>query len=284
MESAAGFSPIRHTTLDDVEKDGSVRLDGKIAVISGGGSGIGAATARLFAEEGASVVVTGRRPEPIQEVAAAISGLAVPGDAADPNHARDAVGAAIQNFGGLDIVVVNHGTGWGGSPGTMTDEAWRATLDANLTGSMNLVRASIAPMSERGGGSIVLVSSINGMTAFPGEAAYSVTKAAMIVLARSIAVDHADARIRANVVCPGWVHTPMADRTLDRLRDTRGIDLAEAYAMVTRFVPARRAAEPEEIAACILFLAGDEASYVNAAVLMADGGGQALDVSHIEFL
>ncbi len=261
-----------------------MRLDGKVAVISGGGSGIGAATARRFAQEGASVVVTGRRPEPIQAVAAAIGGLAVPGDAADPDHARDAVGAAIDRFGGLDIVVVNHGTGSGGSPGTITDEAWRATLDANLTGSLNLVRAAIAPMSERGGGSIVLVSSVAGLTAFPGEADYSVTKAGMIGLARSIAVDHATARIRANVVCPGWVRTRMADETIDRLKDLHGVDRAGAYAMVTRSVPARRPAEPEEIAACILFLASDEASFVNAAVLVADGGGQALDVSYAPFL
>jgi meso-butanediol dehydrogenase / (S,S)-butanediol dehydrogenase / diacetyl reductase len=261
-----------------------VRLDGKVAVISGGGSGIGAATARRFTQEGASVVVTGRRPEPIEAVAAAIGGLAVPGDAANPDHARDAVGAAIDAFGGLDILVVNHGTGSGGSPGTMTDEAWRATLDSNLTGSLNFVRAAIAPMSERGGGSIVLISSVAGMTAFPGEADYSVTKAAMIALARSIAVDHATERIRANVVCPGWVHTPMADSTMERLTDGRGVDRAGAYEMVTRSVPARRAAEPEEIAACILFLASDEASFVNAAVLVADGGGQALDVSHAPFL
>jgi NAD(P)-dependent dehydrogenase (short-subunit alcohol dehydrogenase family) len=179
---------------------------------------------------------------------------------------------------------VNHGTGWGGSPGSITDEAWRSTLDANLTGSLNLVRAAIAPMSQRGGGSIVLVSSVAGLTAFPGEVDYTVTKAAMIGLARSIAVDHAAARIRANVVCPGWVFTPMADTTLDRLKDTRGVDRAGAYAMATRFVPARRPAEPEEIAACILFLASDEASYVNAAVLRADGGSGALDVIAIPFL
>jgi NAD(P)-dependent dehydrogenase (short-subunit alcohol dehydrogenase family) len=260
-----------------------MRLDGKIAVISGGGSGIGGATARRFSQEGASVVVTGRRPEPIQAVAAAISGVAVPGDAADPDHAREAVGAAIDTFGGLDILVVNHGIGSGGTPGTMTDEAWRATLDANLTGSMNLVRAAIAPMSERGG-SIVLVSSVAGVAAFPGEADYTVTKAGMIALARSISVDHAAARIRANVVCPGWVRTPMADVTLDGLKETRGVDRADAYTMATRFVPAQRAAEPEEIAACILFLASDEASYVNAAVLMVDGGSRAVDVGAIPFL
>ena len=261
-----------------------MRLEGKIALISGGGSGIGAATARRFAREGASVVVTGRRPEPIGEIAAAIGGLAVPGDAADPDHAREAVGAALDTFGALDIVVANHGTGWGGTPGSITDEAWRSTLDANLTGTLNLVRAAIAPMTERGGGSIVLTSSVAGLSAFPGEADYSVTKAAMIALARSIAVDHADARIRANVVCPGWVHTPMADRTMDGLARDRGVERSEAYAMAARFVPARRAAEPEEIAACILFLASDESSFVNAAVLIADGGGQAVDVGGLEFL
>ena len=261
-----------------------MQLEGKVAVISGGGSGIGAATARRFAREGASVVVTGRRPEPIQAVADEIGGRAVPGDSGDPDHARETFTAAAESFGGLDIVIVNHGTGWGGSLGTMTDEAWHSTLDANLTGSFNLVRAAIAPMSERGGGSIVLVSSVAGISAFPGEADYSVTKAGMIALARSIAVDHADARIRANVVCPGWVRTPMADETLDRLKGTRGLGRAEAYAAATRPVPARRAAEPEEIAACILFLASDEASFVNAAVLVADGGGQAIDASYVPFL
>ena len=261
-----------------------MRLDGEVAIISGGGSGIGAATARLFAREGASVVVTGRRPEPIQAVADAVGGLAVAGDAADPEHARDAVRAATEAYGGLDILVVNHGTGWSGSPGSVTDEAWRSTLDANLTGSLNLVRAAIAPMSERGGGSIVLVSSISGVAAFPGEAAYSVSKAAMIGLARSIAVDHATSRIRANVVCPGWVRTPMGDEEMDWLAEERGVDRTGAYALATRSVPARRAGEPEEIATCILFLASDEASYVNATVLFADGGGRAVDVALVEFL
>lgn len=267
-----------------IKGGGLLRLSGKIAVISGGGSGIGGATARRFAQEGASVVVTGRRPEPIQTIATEIGGLAVPGDAADPDHARNAISAAIDAFGGLDILVVNHGTGSGGSPGTITDEAWHSTLNANLTGSLNLVRAAIAPMAERGGGSIVLISSVAGLSAFPGEADYSVSKAGMIALARSIAVDHATARIRANVVCPGWVRTLMADETMDRLKDVHGVDRAGAYAMVTRSVPSRRPAEPEEIAACILFLASDEASFVNAAVLVVDGGGQALDASYAAFL
>jgi len=259
-------------------------LDGKVAVISGGGSGIGAATARRFKAEGASVVVTGRRPEPIQAVASDIDGIAIAGDTADPDHARQAIDTAVEAYGGLDILVANHGTGWGGTPASITDEAWRFTLDANLTGALNLVRAAIPSLSERGGGSIVLVSSVAGLTAFPGEVDYSVTKAGMIALARSIAVDHAAARIRANVLCPGWVHTQMADETIDRVAQRRGIDLSSAYAAVTGAVPARRAAKPEEIAACILFLASDEASFVNGTVLVADGGGRAVDPSYVPFL
>jgi meso-butanediol dehydrogenase / (S,S)-butanediol dehydrogenase / diacetyl reductase len=261
-----------------------MRLEGKVAVISGGGTGIGAATARRFAEEGASVVVTGRRPEPILAVADAVGGRAVAGDAADPDHAREAVSAAVDAFGGLDILVVNHGTGWGGWLAEMPDEAWRSTLDSNLTGAFNFIRAAIAPMSDRGGGSIVLVSSVAGLRAFPGEADYSATKAGMISLARSIAVDHGDEHIRGNAVCPGWVHTPMADSTLGELGERHGVDLAGAYSLATRSVPVRRAGEPEEVAACILFLASDEASYVNGAVLVVDGGGHAIDAGAEPFL
>ena len=137
-----------------------MRLEDRVAIVSGGGTGIGAATARLFAREGASVVVTGRRAEPVQGVAAEIAGVAVAGDIADPSHAADAVEAAVSTYGGLDIVVANAGIGLGGSAAESTDEQWRRTIETNLTGQFSLIRAALPSLIERGGGAIVLVSSV----------------------------------------------------------------------------------------------------------------------------
>jgi meso-butanediol dehydrogenase / (S,S)-butanediol dehydrogenase / diacetyl reductase len=260
-----------------------VRLDGKVALISGGGTGIGAATARLFASEGASVVVTGRRPEPIEAVAAEVKGLAVAGDTTDPPHATEAVAAAVATFGGLDVLVANAGIGFGGSVGDVTDDHWRRTLDVNLTGPMVLTRAAVPAMLERGGGSVVLVASVNGLVGTTDSAAYGTSKAGLLGLARSIAVDYGPRGIRANALCPGWVVTPMADEEMDELGAAMGIGRQEAYDLATTDVPLRRPATAEEIASCCLFLASDESSIVTGAVLVADGGGLAVALDSVAF-
>ena len=260
-----------------------MRLEGKVAIISGGGTGIGAATARLFAREGAKVVVTGRRPEPLEAVAAETGGHAIPGDAADPDHAEAVVALATGAFGGLDIVVANAGLGFGGAAADVDDERWQRTLDVNLTGAFRLARAAIPSLLERRGGSIVMVSSVAGLVSGPGSAAYVTSKAGMNGLARSIAVDYGPSGIRANAVCPGWVVTPMGDGSMDELSSERGITRDEAYRLVTDHVPLRRPATAEEIAACCLFLASDEASIVTGITLVADGGSLAVDVSDLAF-
>jgi NAD(P)-dependent dehydrogenase (short-subunit alcohol dehydrogenase family) len=260
-----------------------MRLDGKVALISGGGTGIGAAAARLFAREGASVVVTGRRLEPIEAVAAEVNGLAVAGDTTDPSHATEAVAAAVATFGGLDVVVANAGIGFGGSVGDVSDEHWQRTLDVNLTGPMVLTRAALPAMLERGGGSVVLVSSVNGLVGTTDSAAYGTSKAGLLGLARSIAVDYGPRGIRANTLCPGWVVTPMADEEMDELGASMGIGRQEAYDLATTDVPLRRPATAEEIASCCLFLASDESSIVTGAVLVADGGGLAVALDSVAF-
>jgi len=258
-----------------------MRLEGKVAILSGGGTGIGAATARRFAVEGAGVVVTGRRREPLEAVAAETGGLAVAGDAADPSHAPQAVAAALERFGSLDIVVANAGAGFGGSAGEVDDGRWSRTLDVNLTGPLRLVRAALPTLLERGGGSIVLVSSVSGLVAAPDSAAYIASKHGLIGLARSLAVDYGPKGIRANALCPGWVITQMADEGADELAAMRGISREEAYRVGTEHVPLRRAANPEEMAACILFLACDESSYVTGATLVADGGTAIVDAGSL---
>ena len=258
-----------------------MRLEGKVAVISGGGSGIGAATARLFAEEGATVIVTGRREEPLREVAEATGGLAVAGDAGDPAHAETVAARAVEAFGGVDVVIANAATGDGRSVIDVDDKGWQRVLDVNLTGPLRLARACLPSMIERGGGSMVLVSSVIGLAASTDSAAYASTKTALIGLMRSIAVDFGPRGVRANVVCPGWVRTPMGDAAMESLTDVGDRD--EGYRLATRHVPLRRPAMPEEIARCCLFLASDDASIVTGAVLVADGGQTAVDLGGIAF-
>jgi meso-butanediol dehydrogenase/(S,S)-butanediol dehydrogenase/diacetyl reductase len=260
-----------------------MRLEGKVALISGGGTGIGAATARLFAREGASVVVTGRRPEPIEAVAAEVGGAAVAGDASDPAHAAEAVGSTVRLFGGLDIVVANAGIGLGGSAAEVTDEQWTTTIGINLTGPLFLIRAALPHLTARGGGSIVVVSSVSAIVSDNDSAAYAASKAGLLGLVRSVAVDYGPLGIRANAVLPGWIRTPMADESMEELAARDGLSLEGAYAAATTDAPLRRAGEPEEIAACCAFLASEESSFVTGASLVADGGSTVVDVAGLAF-
>lgn len=260
-----------------------MRLENKVAVITGGGSGVGAATARLFASEGAKVVVTGRRPEPIAAIAAEVGGTSVAGDTGDPAHAKEVVAKAVAAFGGIDVIVACAGVGIEAKVGDVDDEQWRRTFDTNLDGPMMLTRAALPVMLERGGGSIVLVASTNGMAAAPASAAYDVSKAGLIALARAIAVDYGPRGIRANALCPGWVMTPMGDESMDELGASKGVSRQEAYDLATGDVPLRRAGSAEEMAACCLFLASDESSIVSGTALIADGGGQAVELTSTPF-
>ncbi len=260
-----------------------MRLADKVAIVTGGGTGIGAATARLFAREGARVVVTGRRAERISAVAAEIDGLAVPGDAADPTHAAEVVHTAVDRLGGLDIVIANAGIGSGGAAGDTDDESWTRTLEVNLTGPLFLVRAALPALIRRGGGSIVLVSSVAALVSSTDSAAYVTSKTGLLGLARSVSVDYGPRGIRANTLCPGWVETPMGDESMDELALWRRTTREEAYRIATAHVPLRRPASADEIASCCLFLAGDESSIVTGATLVADGGATAAGVGTIAF-
>ncbi|QUR68133.1 SDR family NAD(P)-dependent oxidoreductase [Mycobacterium spongiae] len=261
----------------------SGRLADKIAVISGGGTGIGAATARRFAAEGARVVVTGRRREPIESVAADIGGVAVAGDTSETEHATAAVTAALTHFGGVDIVVANAGVGIGGDVLSVRDEDWQQMLDVNVTGAMKLARAALPALIDRGGGAIVNISSVSALSASPARVGYGVSKSALLALTRSMAYDYGRQGIRVNTVCPGWVRTPMADAAMDSLANAKDIDREEAYRRAAAHLPLRRVARPEEIAHCCVFLASDEASFVTGAVLVADGGGEIVGTGTLAF-
>jgi NAD(P)-dependent dehydrogenase (short-subunit alcohol dehydrogenase family) len=260
-----------------------MRLEGKVALVTGGGTGIGAAIARCFGAEGAGVVVMGRRREPIAQVAGAIGGVALVGNAADTGDARRAVATAVERLGGLDVLVANAAGEGGGALLDADEETWRAGLEASLATCVVIVREALPALIERGGSSIVVVASIAGLVAGPEMAAYTTAKAALLGLTRSLAVDYGPRGVRVNALCPGWVRTPMAEDEIDDLGARRGISREEAFGLATSQIPLRRPAEPEEIAAACLFLASSEASFVTGSVLVADGGSTAVDVSTLAF-
>jgi len=260
-----------------------VRLQGKVALIGGGGTGIGAATARLFAAEGAHVVITGRRPGPIASVAADVGGVAVPGDASDESAAAEAVRAAVDAFGGLDVLVVAAGGRGTGPAGDTAQAAMRESLESNVVTAFTLARAALPPLIERRG-AIVLVASLAAHAAGPSNAGYTASKHAVVGLARSLARDYGPLGVRTNAVSPGWVRTAMADREMDVLVEAgMAADREDAYRVATADVPLRRPAEPEEIARICLFLACEDSSYMNGTSIVADGGSSIVDVPTLAF-
>ena len=258
-----------------------MRLDGKVVLVTGGGTGMGAATARRFAAEGARLVVLGPEAEPLEAVAGDTGAVPVVGDAADDGDARSAVRAAVDSHGGLDAVVACAGAGGGGTVVDMDPEAFELSLRNNLKTAIATTRAAVPALVERGGGSIVLISSVGGLSAGAGIAAYGTAKAGLLGLMRSLAVDFGPQGIRANAVCPGWVITPMSEPLLRAWGEQRGLSFDQVLERVNSVVPLRRAAQPEEIASVCLFLVSDDASFVTGSVLVADGGQMAVNVGTI---
>jgi NAD(P)-dependent dehydrogenase (short-subunit alcohol dehydrogenase family) len=258
------------------------RFVGKVALVTGGGSGIGEACARLLAREGAHVVVLGRRRERVEEVARACGGTALACDASDAAAMDAAVATVRARHGRLDVLVANAGGFGQGACAETPDAAWRQAFDANLNTAFVSSRACLPALKESRG-NIVFVASIAALAAGPDVCGYTTFKHALIGLSRSVARDYGPAGVRANVVCPGWVRTPMADAEMAPLMAARGIDLDAAYAAVCADVPLRRPATPEEIAGVCAFLASSDASIVTGVVLAADGGSTIVDVPTLAF-
>jgi NAD(P)-dependent dehydrogenase (short-subunit alcohol dehydrogenase family) len=254
----------------------------KVALVTGGGTGIGAAVARRLAAEGYAVVVPGRRAAPIEEIAAEIDGLAVVADTGLVDDAERAVRETVERFGGLDALVCNAGIGGGGSLRDLDPATWDDVLRTNLTGAFLTCRAAIDHLAARRG-SVVTISSVSGLRASPESLAYCASKAGLLMLTQCMAVDHGPEGVRVNCVAPGWVRTPMADEDMDVLAERLGLDREAAYAETTVDVPLRRPASPEEVAATVAWLVSDDASYVNGAVVTVDGGHTPVDVAMVAF-
>ena len=261
----------------------SKRLEGKVALITGGGTGIGAAIARRFVASGASVALTGRRREPIAQLAAELNGLAVQGDTGNADDCAAAVTRTVAEFGGLDILIANAAILSAGSVTTLVEADWQDVMNVNVAGAMQIARAAVPAMVERGGGAIVTISSVAGIRSSREFSAYITSKHALIGLTKTLACDYGAQGIRANSLCPGWVKTSMSDGAMASLADRKGLTVEEARALTTQYTPLQRMGEPDEIAACAEFLVSDDASFVTGATLIADGGGHIVDIGTLSF-
>jgi NAD(P)-dependent dehydrogenase (short-subunit alcohol dehydrogenase family) len=242
-------------------------LHGKTALITGGSSGIGLATARLFAAQGAQVIITGRRKDVVDAAVASIGSAAtgLVGDVADIAH-HDAVAAELkQRVGGLDIYMANAGLNTINDSAQVSPEEFDAQFSANARGVFFGVQ-SVAPIM-RDGGAIIITSSIASQKVLDGHAVYAGSKAAIEAFARSWMVEFRARRIRVNVLSPGPVNTPILDK-LGIPPEQRG----DFERQVASAIPLGRLGEPEELASAALFLASDAGSFVNGVVLRVDGG------------
>jgi NAD(P)-dependent dehydrogenase (short-subunit alcohol dehydrogenase family) len=244
------------------------RLNGKVAVITGGASGIGRATAELFASEGARVVLFDRNTAAGEETVTAIRQASgevsfVRGDVTIGADAERAIEIARERYGQVDVLMNNAAISVGNSALDIDEPTWDWNFAVVLKGAYHFVRATLPHMRARHQGAIVNIASVNGMLAL-GEDAYSAAKAGLISFTQNLAVRYGAEGIRANVIAPGTVRTPIWQQQLERTPDV--------FERLTPWYPLGRVGEPEDIARAALFLASDEASWITGVVLPVDGG------------
>jgi NAD(P)-dependent dehydrogenase (short-subunit alcohol dehydrogenase family) len=260
-----------------------MKLDGKVALITGAGSGIGAAIAERFVADGAKICITGRRQEKLDEVAQSLpDGAAVTcaGDVTKLEDAQRMVVTAIKFAGKLDVLVNNAAIDPGGTTVVDVDpEEWHSVLETNLTGPMYLMKAAIPQMIKGSGGSIINIASLGGLRCLPGMPAYCASKAGLIMLTKQVALDFGPSKIRCNVVCPGGTRTEMLEKSLSPLGEVLGTDLEGVFDCISSMVPLRRTATPEEITGICTYLASDDSTFMTGSVLLLDGGAAVVDVA-----
>jgi NAD(P)-dependent dehydrogenase (short-subunit alcohol dehydrogenase family) len=253
-----------------------MNFTGKSVLVTGSTTGIGEACAKVFAESGAKVMVSGRNEERGRAVALAIQAAGgsaefVPVDLRAAGACERLIGTTIERLGGLDILVNNAGILYTANALDTSDEQWLDTMAVNVNALFYLSRAAIRYMKHKGKGAIVNIASEWGLNGEPNHVAYCASKGAVVQITRCMALDHARDNIRVNSVCPGEIHTQMVDDILSQ----KGGDLQRNLQELAAGIPMRRLASPAEVAWCVHFLASDRASYVTGANLPVDGGNDA---------
>lgn len=256
------------------------RLEGKVALITGGGTGIGAEFAKRFVAEGAKVVLTGIDKEQQENVAASFpagSALAIYGDVSDLDQAASIVEETIKFGGKIDILVNNAGVGF---PGNVVDapvDWWKKTIEVNLYGTFFMMKAAVPHMVKAGGGSIINIASLAAVRYFPSMPAYSASKAGIVGLTQATALDFGASNVRVNVICPGPIRTGLLEKATSGVAAALNTDVDGGIEAFTRFLPMKRAGRPEEVASVAAFLASDDSSFMTGNVIMVDGGASLVD-------
>jgi len=245
------------------------RLSGKIAIITGAGTGIGRAIALAFAQEGAKLTLVGRRKDHIEAVARDVGGspLVLPADVSKKHDIERVVGETVRHFGGLNVLVNNAGVLHVGTAEQITEDQWDETFNINVRGLWLLSRAVLPEMRKAGGGSIVNVASVLGINGARNRASYAPSKGAVILLTKCMAIDHGQEKVRVNAICPSFVET---DLTAAVLKDVPDPDAVRRERISVH--PLGRLGKPEDIAGIAVYLASDESSWVTGAAMAVDGG------------
>ncbi|HEY4766749.1 MAG TPA: glucose 1-dehydrogenase [Candidatus Sulfotelmatobacter sp.] len=247
----------------------SERLQGKIGIVTGAGSGIGRACAIALASEGARVALVGRRKDRVEALAQEIgdSAFAISADVSNPSEIRRLINESVSRFCGLNVLINNAGVLHVGNAEQITEEQWDHTFNVNIRAVWLLSRAALPHMRKAGCGSIINVASTLGIVGARNRAAYAASKGAVVLLTKSMAVDHGHENIRVNAICPSFVETELTAAVLHQAPDPAAV-LRER----TAAHPIGRLGRPDDIAGLTVYLASDESSWVTGAVLPVDGG------------
>ena len=258
-----------------------MNLKGKVALVTGGGSGIGTAIAERFVADGAKICITGRRKEMLEKVAKSLpSGSVVicQGDVSKEEDAKRMVETTVKFGGKLDVLVNNAGINRPAPIVELDPKMWQEVMGVNLTGPYLLMKAVIPHMLKEGGGSIINVASLGGMRCLPGMPAYCSSNAGLIMLTQQAALDYGRHNIRCNAVCPGGVKTEMTKKDFGQFGEMLGIDPDTFINQIALEIPMRRFAASPEIGGLCSYLASDDSSFMTGAVITLDGGTAVVDV------